>query len=215
MTRAATALETYLNGQFSPLVFQRFNCRPIAGTSIWSQHAWPGDNARDIFGPPWLLDKVAAHLKTYRLVFGIRTVLWRVSGHYDHVHADMWPTGYSKPPCSGAVERYRYSSGRIVQAFGGDVTPEGSLPLVVSDTMIVRQGETGPYVAVYQQALNGWAVKQQVPGWVPLTVDGAFGPLMAAGVARYQDAAGLTGKVPLRGGLDDLTRDLLERYVEA
>jgi hypothetical protein len=126
LTRAASNLETYLDGQWPLLTFQRFNCRPIAGTSTYSQHAWPGGNARDIFGPTWMLDRVAAHLRDRRVRFGIKTVLWRVKGHYDHVHADMWPTGYGRPPCAGGVERYRYSNGRIVAASGGNVMPEGS-----------------------------------------------------------------------------------------
>lgn len=126
MTRAASDLEAYLDRQWPLLTFQRHNCRPISGSHAWSQHAWPGGNARDIFGPAWMLDRVAAHLRERRTQFGIKTVLWRVANHYDHVHADMWPTGYGTPPCGGGVERYRYSTGRIVTASGGNVAPEGS-----------------------------------------------------------------------------------------
>lgn len=188
---------------------------------MWSQHAWPGGNARDIFGPDHLpsgssqalLDVVAAYLRVNQKRMGIRTILWRVRDHYNHIHADMWPTGYGVPPCAGGRERYMYSDGRIVRAVGGNVPPQGLFDL--EDTVQVNPGEVGPYVGVYQAALNGWAVKQSVPDWTPLTVDGNYGPATEAAVSRYQRAAGVVQKVPRLGSLDDLTRDLLERFVEA
>jgi hypothetical protein len=125
LTLAASALETYLDRQWPLLTFQRHNCRPIAGTRVYSQHAWPGGNARDIFGPVWMLDRVANHLRTVQRRLGIKQILWRVKDHYDHVHADMWPTGIGIPPCAGGTERYRYSTGKIVAASGGNVRPEG------------------------------------------------------------------------------------------
>lgn len=220
MTRAATELQDYLDRRWPSLLFEGVNCRPIAGTAIWSQHSWPGGNARDIFGPDKapsqtsqaLLDVAAAHLRTHKTELGIKMILWRVKDHFNHIHVDMWPTGYSKPPCGGGHERYKYSNGKIVSAIGGNVPPEGDFE---EATVIVRNGETGPYVRVYQQALNGWAIKQAVPNWVPLTEDGSFGPATIAAVTQYQAAAGIDQKVPERGALDDLTRDLLERFVEA
>jgi hypothetical protein len=133
LTTAASGLEQVLRQRFDGLVFQRVNCRRIAGTSLWSQHSWPGGNARDIFGPDLapspasqaLLDRVAAYLRANRVRFGIKVILWRVPNHLNHVHADMWPTGHLQPPCAGGEERYRYSNGRIVYAHLGRVAPEG------------------------------------------------------------------------------------------
>lgn len=216
MSTAAAQLEAHLDGRYKTLTFQCCNCRPIAGTKFASQHSWPGGNARDIFGPVWLLDIVAAYLRAHRWLFGIKVILWRVKDHYDHVHVDMWPTGVPAPPCMGGSERYRYRNGRIVTGVNGKVPPEGVIPTVGSEaTMIVRLNDAGPYVRVYQEALNSWAVKQAVADWTPLVADGQYGTATWKGVARYQDAAGLTGKVPEAGALDDLTRDLLERFIEA
>ena len=220
MTRAATELEGHLDRRWPSLIFERFNCRPIAGSTTWSQHSWPGGNARDIFGPDHLpsptsqalLDVVAAYLRANQQRFGIKRILWRVKDHYNHIHVDMWPTGYSKPPCGGGVERYKYSDGRIVTASGGNVAPEGTFE---EDTVQINPGESGNYVRVYQQALNAWAVKQAVPNWTPLVEDGVYGPNLEAAVTRYQLAAEIGNKVPKLGSLDDLTRDLLERFVES
>lgn len=224
MTTAAGLLETHLDALWPELVFQRVNCRPIAGTSTWSQHSWPGGNARDVFGPDMrpseasqlLLDKVATYLRANRYRFGIKVILWRVKDHFNHIHFDPWPTGIGIPPCHGGVERYRYSDGSIIRGSNGYVPPQGIIPnLDLATTMIVKVNEAGPYVRVYQQALNSWATKQAVAGWVPIGEDGQFGPATQAAVSRYQDAAGIGGRVPLRGALDDLTRDLLERFIES
>lgn len=85
----------------------------------------------------------------------------------------------------------------------------------LGDTMIIRPGVRGNYVKPYQLALNTWAIKQGVPNWTPVTVDGDYGPNTTAAVTRYQAAAEIGGIVPQLGALDDLTRDLLERFVEA
>lgn len=84
---------------------------------------------------------------------------------------------------------------------------------VIGDTVIVRPGARGNYVRPYQQALNKWG--QTVAGWVPLAEDGIYGPDTTGAVSRYQAAAEIAGIVPQPGALDDLTRDLLERYVES
>lgn len=142
MTLAATGLEGLLAGRFPSLRFERVNCRRIAGSLTWSQHSWPGGNARDIFGPDKLaspssqalLDEVATYLRIQRLTFGIKVILWRVPNHYNHVHVDMWPTGWGLPPCAGGEERYRYSNGRIVYAHNGNVAPQGIFDPAMSFT---------------------------------------------------------------------------------
>lgn len=85
----------------------------------------------------------------------------------------------------------------------------------VGATMVIKPNSQGNYIRPYQQALNNWAVKQGVPNWTPLTVDGIYGPNLTAAVSRYQAAAGVSQIVPQPGALDDLTRDLLERFVES
>lgn len=85
----------------------------------------------------------------------------------------------------------------------------------LGDTMVIKPNARGAYIRPYQLALNSWAVKQAVPNWTPLTVDGDYGPATTAAVTRYQSAAEIAGIVPQPGALDDLTRDLLERYVES
>lgn len=134
MTTAASLIEVHLDQRWPQLVFQRENCRPIAGTKTYSQHSWPGGNARDIFGPDLsatpasqkLLDEVYKYLQTNRFKFGIKVILWRVKNHFNHIHVDLWPTGVPIPPCAKGAERYRYSDGRVVfSQIKGIVKPEG------------------------------------------------------------------------------------------
>lgn len=91
-----------------------YNRRPIAGTSIWSQHSW--GNAWDIRPPATdryqvvsstrknTLDKVYATLVKWRKegrTFGgkkIGTILWRVRAHYDHIHVEAAPKFTGTPP---------------------------------------------------------------------------------------------------------------------
>ncbi len=76
------------------------NCRYIAGTTTWSQHAWC--NAVDFGGPTELLDKAAAYMKRLKDkgYIPLGTLLWRVEGHYNHIHAEGLPKQYGTPPCA-------------------------------------------------------------------------------------------------------------------
>lgn len=66
------------------------NCRYIAGTHTWSQHAYC--NAVDVhFGTMSQMDEVYKYFNARRGQFAIATLLWRVPDHYDHVHADFQP----------------------------------------------------------------------------------------------------------------------------
>lgn len=112
-----------------------YNCRHIAGTDVWSQHAF--ENADDAMTGPnasttskrhgdelvdWLLETVettGGSMKRYQ-AFGIRTILWwgrsiltgnPVSAHRDHVHVDFWPRGSGSPPCAGGRLIVRYPDG--------------------------------------------------------------------------------------------------------
>lgn len=117
------------------------NCRPIAGTSQWSQHAWcNGDDA--MTGPngsaqskrngdelvAWLMEMVETTGGPMRrhAALGVRTLLWwsrsvftgnPVAGHKDHVHADFWARGTGTPPCKGGALRVAYPSGATGTSF--------------------------------------------------------------------------------------------------
>jgi len=73
------------------------NCRPIAGTTVWSNHAWC--NALDIGGPTKLLDQIARDLNNNRKL-PISELLWRVANHYDHIHVTGSPKKSGRPPCA-------------------------------------------------------------------------------------------------------------------
>lgn len=74
-----------------------FACRKIAGTDVWSQHAW--GNAVDIFVPSLAYgDAVSRWLRRRR--FNVAHHLWRTTGHYDHIHLDFRPNRRGRPPCA-------------------------------------------------------------------------------------------------------------------
>lgn len=80
--------------------------RFIDGTSTWSQHApWPdgpggtGANAVDIRARSYSegdhIRNILVGMRTNG--FPVGTVLWRVAGHYDHVHAEGAPKRTGSP----------------------------------------------------------------------------------------------------------------------
>ena len=73
-----------------------YNRRKIAGTQTWSQHAW--GNAQDLGGDIQRLDLVAIWLDANRSRLKIRTLLWRVANHYDHIHIAFNPKQTGRPP---------------------------------------------------------------------------------------------------------------------
>lgn len=126
MTLAATQIEQVLEPRFRGIRFGRYNCRRIAGSEKYSQHAWPGGNARDLYAPVdhldpmGFLDEVNVWLSWNTEALSIRLILWRTHNHYSHIHVDFWPTGADVPPCAGGVERYRYSDGHTVMVHNPD-----------------------------------------------------------------------------------------------
>ena len=123
-TPAANQFEAVLSERFPGIRFGRVNCRKIAGSSAWSQHSW--NNARDIYPPssiPYLtsndgeyreyLDEVHAFILANFEALNIRVFLWQVKSHYNHIHADFWPRGWSTPPCADGAPRYKYPDGSI------------------------------------------------------------------------------------------------------
>ena len=86
-----------------------YNRRPIAGTSVWSQHAW--GNAWDIAPPEdekpsnmatpsKTLDEVARFLRYAKEegLLPVGHVLWRRDAHWDHIHVCGDPHYTGTPP---------------------------------------------------------------------------------------------------------------------
>ena len=120
-TPAANQLEQVISDKFPGTRFGRYNCRPISGSSTWSQHSW--NNGRDIYPPKEIsyadnreeyqafLDEVNQFITENFEALNIRIRLWRVKNHYNHIHVDFWPRGWSAPPCTGSASRYKYPDG--------------------------------------------------------------------------------------------------------
>ena len=100
---------------------QVFNCRVIAGTNEYSQHAWgnavdlmaAGANLRDIAynavdqGTQRTLGNRGRLCRVERVIYETRE--WRRGSgwfaytgepHTDHVHVDFWPNRTGTPPCA-------------------------------------------------------------------------------------------------------------------
>lgn len=76
-----------------------YNCRRIANSSTWSQHAWA--DALDVHAPSMTYgDQCYRWLMNNRGRFQLTRVLWRVAGHYDHLHIDFDPDRSGTPPCA-------------------------------------------------------------------------------------------------------------------
>lgn len=141
------------------------NCRRIAGSSTWSQHAW--SNALDIHTSDDTGSIIAAVLRNDP---NSKTVLWHVPGHFDHVHVDFWPTGHGTPPCAGGVLRVRHADGRIDQ----DWTPD------YQEDEMVKTGDRGPHVKRWQD----WLI--QLNALAKGEDDGIFGAKTEAAVKKIQ-----------------------------
>jgi len=123
-TPAANQLEAVLSEEFPGIRFGRVNCRFISGSTTYSQHSW--NNARDLYPPlgieyltsndgwyrEWL-DAVWAFIEENQEALNIRVKLWQVKSHYNHIHVDFWPRGWSTPPCAGGSPRYKYPNGDV------------------------------------------------------------------------------------------------------
>lgn len=213
--KAAALALTELRERFPELRAGVANCRKIAGTSTWSQHAWSAGldiHHRD-YGysaspahQAWL-DQVFAFINRYRLTMSIRTALWRVNNHYDHIHIDFWPRGYGTPPCAGGTLRVRYSNGLVVS---GDPGPEkGSYELPDAPVIPPPPPPSGGYkVEVHRDTIKKDAKGDLVEiaqsllaraGFPPANSfdanhkpDGIFGAGMDTAVKNFQKAKGLT-----------------------
>lgn len=83
-----------------------FNCRYIAGTKVYSQHAWA--DAWDVAStqsaktgqPDPYLDAVVAFLQDNRDRLSISSIIYRSRNHYNHAHIDVPPVRTGVPPCA-------------------------------------------------------------------------------------------------------------------
>lgn len=178
-----------------------YNRRPIAGTNVWSQHSWA--NALDLHVDSLEDgDTVHAYLSEHKTALGIRVLLWRVTAHFDHVHADFWPKGINTPPFTQRGKGwFRYSDGRETKAPIPEIPAEGE---GVDDMSVLKHGDSGHAVTYFQEALNVWGD----PDVTPLTPDGAFGPATEAAVREYQRAAQLS----VTGTIGGVEAHLIGRY---
>lgn len=173
-------------------------CRRIAGLTTWSQHSYTeGEylgNAADIFPISMAQgDAIAAYIRTLP---NVKVVLWRVKNHFTHIHYDTWPTGIGLPPCKGGALRVRHKDGTIGRTF----KPTSPPPNI--DEMVLKEGDKGDAVKVFQKSLNKWG------GGGPVVVDGIYGPTTTAAVTSYQHAA----DIDKTGTIDGVTAALLIRY---
>lgn len=119
-----------------------WNCRKIAGKPLWSQHSYVQrtplyqGNAADVFPTnPAQGDQIAAFIRRPEYAAVVKTVLWRVKDHFDHIHFDTWPEGVGTPPCAGGTLKVRHKDGRLGFTFTDDL---GDVDLPLSDADIEK-----------------------------------------------------------------------------
>jgi hypothetical protein len=185
ITPAAEQAKAEIEARFEGIVFGIYKRRPIANSTRWSQHSWP--NALDITYGGYgntspeaqaALDKVHAWLRANFSRLGIRTLLWRVKSHYDHIHVDFWPEGYGTPSLTrgGSDNRYRLPNGQIITQ--AELTQE--------DEDVLRNGDGGLRVKAVQEQLI--AIGYSLPEY---GADGDFGDETEAAVKQFQTDRGL------------------------
>lgn len=156
-TPAANQLEVVLSEKFPGIRFGRVNCRFISGSTIYSQHSW--NNARDIYPPEGVqyltsndgeyrafLDEVWDFIEANQEALNIRVKLWQVRNHYNHIHVDFWPRGWSTPPCADGAPRYKYPN--------GDVEPTATLINTYEDDMANQETSNPAFQPAFDQALE-------------------------------------------------------------
>lgn len=112
------------------LRFEYYNRRHIGNNPLrrWSQHAgsepdraWYG-NAADVFDPKdsydsRILNEVHAYLDANRTELRIRTLLWRVKNHWNHIHVDTYPkladAAWRQPPPKGPVVTFNEAGEKL------------------------------------------------------------------------------------------------------
>lgn len=83
-----------------------FNCRRIAGSTTFSQHAWAdawdvaSPQSAKTLQPDRYLDAIVAHLRSREAKLAITRILYRVPNHGSHGHVDVDPERRGTPPCA-------------------------------------------------------------------------------------------------------------------
>ena len=207
-----------LQERFPDLRGGHCNCRKIARSSRWSEHA--NCNARDLYHIDWgystnlihqaYLDEVHAFIMAHFDDLSIRTVIWRKRDHFNHIHIDPWPKSYGTPPCAGASKsQWQYPNGDVVtlSKYGSPDPINGypDLPVkempIVADNQTIKRGASGIEVAIVQKALielgydlGNWDAYDGDNPWgivFPVGADGAAGPAFEQGVTKFQEDASL------------------------
>lgn len=139
-----------------------YNRRYIAGTTIWSQHAWGNANDFMVYSDRALGDRIYAYLIAERRkgTLPIGTILWRVKGHFDHLHVEGKPKKTGTPPPTSS-------------ATTGD--NEMRLPLSL--------GDKGEDVGDLQIRLNEC-------GFDPGPLDNVYGPKTSAAILKMRKSVG-------------------------
>jgi TP901 family phage tail tape measure protein len=147
-----------------------YNRRFIAGTHTWSQHAY--GNAVDEMTPSLPYgDQVRNWVAERSALFSIAHLLWRVPGHFNHVHADFWPQGtgipgggagmsHTMPRPPGGVHGFR---GQWAGGYGEFSSPT-MLPMMVGErgSEFVHVGALGPKRSVGFTHPNDLAAMEDV-----------------------------------------------------
>lgn len=133
---------------------------------------------------------------------GVAALLSHLGRDYRHLCAHReWATPAGRKPDPSGIDMNEMRF-RVAQLMNKE------------DTVILRSGVSGNDIKLWQKALNQAIADNNIPV-PPLAVDGDFGPLMKAAVSAYQTAAGIGGRIPEVGALDDYTRDLLVEFTRA
>lgn len=206
MTPNCQTIATWIWERYPTARIQTTNCRKIAGSLTWSQHSWA--NALDIFLPVKVLDELYPLLIAE---FGphIAHILWRVKDHFDHIHLDPWPQGYSKPPCAGGSLRVKHKDGRIGTQFTDDIDPiEPEVPMFPIEATSPPED-----IRLLQDRLN----RVYSSG---LVEDGVYGPTTEAAVRLFLgkmtgDPVAQQGKRVVANQWNGMTEDWIRKLAGA
>jgi len=155
---------------FPDLKAGKCNCRKISGSNRWSQHAYC--NALDIYHADWgyslnpthqaWLDEVHAFIMEHFDDLSLRTVIWRKKDHFNHIHIDPYPKGYSTPVCKGGTSRWQWPDGHVETLSkwgspdpinGYPELPDGEPKEIDYMNQTIAKGASGFEVAFVQQQL--------------------------------------------------------------
>lgn len=186
-------------------------CGTKPGTT-YSQHSW--GNALDIYpsrsGLPFAevkawLDPVHDFLEANQTSLGIKVLLWQVADHYNHIHADFWPSGINVPACCAGVyqNHWRRSNGETFYTGSQESPPaEAEGPISNPNEIPLHLGDESALVQHYQERMLVW-VPAALPNW---GADGDFGTETEQWARYFQNELGVTQT----GIIDQVLADFLD-----